>query len=714
MTTDKSVSVAKATSTDKSAQAEETLADLRNIGIMAHIDAGKTTVTERILYYTGRVHRMGEVDEGSATMDWMEQEQERGITITSAATTFEWNNKKVNLIDTPGHVDFTIEVERSLRVLDGAVLVLSSVEGVQPQTETVWRQADRYHVPRIAFINKLDRMGANFQNTLDDIETKLGAVVLPLQVPIGLEDELVGVVDVIGGKGLIYSSEDLGATFEMVEVPELAVSDMEEKRSLLLETLADLDDVFAEAYLNGVPATDEILGAIRRCTIANKAVPVLCGSALKNKGIQPLLDAICTFLPSPLDMPPVGGVHPRRDKKLIRNSDPKEPFAGLVFKVQTDSYVGRVSYVRIYSGEIKTPSHIYNANKDCTERITKLMQMHANKRNVLEEGSAGDIVAVVGLKKSTTGDTLCTKSHPIVLEQISIPEPVIFVSVEPYTMADYEKLMVSLGKLSQEDPTFLTKQDEETGQTLISGMGELHLEVLIERLKREFGMRVRSGNPQVSYRETITAPVGRVEGKYVHQSGGRGQYGHVFLAMEPGERGQGNSFKNALKGHVLRKEFIEAVEEGVMDALESGELAGYQVRDVKATLIDGSYHEVDSTEVAFRIAASLAIRKGLAQGKPVLLEPCMAVEVIVPTEYLGEVLGDLHARRADVRGMDVKNFPGGKAIQILRAMAPLSAMFGYMTSLRSLTQGRGTYTMEFSHYTEVPTSISNRILGHVA
>ncbi len=688
------------------------LSELRNIGIMAHIDAGKTTVTERILYYTGRVHRMGEVDDGSATMDWMEQE--RGITITSAATTFSWDNKIINLIDTPGHVDFTVEVERALRVLDGAVLILSAVEGVQSQTETVWRQADRYQVPKIAFINKLDRLGANFQRTLDEVETKLGTPVLPLQVPIGLEDKHTGVVDVVRKQGLTYSTEDMGATYDIGQVPDEQKEEMELKWGILLETLADLDDEFAEIYLNCTPGEDDIKNAIRRCTIENKAVPVLCGSALKNKGIQPLLTAICDFLPSPLDLPPVTGNHPKREKTITRSANPDESLAALVFKIVTDPYVGRISYIRVYSGTIKTPAHVYNSVKDVTERITKIVQMHANKRTVLEQAAAGDIVAVVGLKKSSTGDTLCSKSHPLVLESMEFPEPVIFISVEPYTMADYDKLLESMDKLGQEDPSFLTRQDNDTGQTLISGMGELHLEVILERLKREFGLKVRSGKPQVSYRESISVPVKKIETKYIHQTGGRGQYGHVVLNMEPAGRGQGNSFESAVSRRLLSKEFIAAIEEGVMDSLESGELAGYQVRDVKVTLVDGSYHAVDSSDMAFKIAASMAVRKGLDQGHPILLEPVMSVEVIVPTEYFGDVLGELHSRRADVQETLVKNFPGGKTIHILKATTPLSTMFGYATSLRSHTQGRGTYTMEFSHYKKVPHSVSERVLGQVA
>jgi len=666
----------------------DTLERTRNIGIMAHIDAGKTTTTERILYYTGRVHRMGEVHEGAATMDWMEQEKERGITITSAATTCYWRDHRINIIDTPGHVDFTVEVERSLRVLDGAIALFCAVGGVEPQSETVWRQADKYNIPRIAFVNKMDRTGADFFNALKMMKKRLGANVVPITLPIG--------------------DETLGKHFEYGDVPKDMVDTVNEYRTHLLEEISMYDDSLMEKYLEGEDIDPrDIKNAIRKATLDVSVTPVMCGSAFKNKGVQYLSDAVVDYLPSPLDVPPVKGVNPDTGKEEKRESDPEEPFSALAFKVMSDPYVGRLTFFRVYSGKINAGSYIYNPNSEKKERIGRLLQMHANKREELEFVKAGDIAAAVGLKNTSTGNTLCDADHQIILEEMEFPKPVIYVSIEPDTKADSQQLTDALQRLAEEDPTFQISTDEETGQTIIAGMGELHLEIIVDRLKREFKVNARIGQPQVAYRESITKAVDS-EGKFVRQSGGRGQYGHVNMEVEPAEPGEGFEFVNKIVGGAIPREYISSVEKGAEEAMRNGPIAGYPVEDIKVTLYDGSYHEVDSSEMAFKIAGSMAMQDAMRKAKPVLLEPTMELEVVVPEEYLGDVIGDITGRRGDIRGMDQRN----KA-QVVRADVPLSEMFGYATDLRSITQGRAVFTMQFSHYAKVPESIKDNIVEQI-
>lgn len=678
---------------------------IRNIGIMAHIDAGKTTTTERVLFYTGKVHRMGEVHEGSATMDWMVQEQERGITITSAATTCHWRDYHVNIIDTPGHVDFTIEVERSLRVLDGAVAVFCSVGGVEPQSETVWRQADRYRVPRIAFVNKMDRTGADFFRVVQTIKDKLGALAVPVQLPIGAEDNFRGIIDLVEERAVFYL-DDLGAKQEVTEIPEEMREEAAAARDKLLETLAEFDEGLLEKYLSGAAISpDEIRKVLRAATIAVEITPVLCGSAFKNKGVQLLLDAVVDYLPSPVDLPPMRGFDPETGNEILRKPTGEEPFSALAFKVMSDPYVGKLIFIRIYSGELAAGSYIFNSSKKRRERVGRILRMHANHREEMKLVQAGEIVAVVGLKETTTGDTLCDEGHPLVLEAIEFPEPVISIAVEPKTKEDEDRLGSSLVKLAEEDPTFRVTTDAETGQTIISGMGELHLEVIIDRLLREFKVEANIGKPQVSYRESLTKPV-KVEGKFIRQTGGRGQYGHVWLEVEPQERGAGFTFVNKITGGVVPREYIPAVEAGVKEAMLNGVLAGYPVIDVKVTLYDGSYHEVDSSEMAFKIAASIAFKDGCKRAEPVLLEPLMSIELVIPEEYLGDVLGDFNSRRGRVESME----PRAQA-QIVHGTVPLREMFGYATTLRSLSQGRATYTMSFSHYSEVPANLAREIIN---
>ncbi len=677
---------------------------IRNIGIVAHIDAGKTTTTERILFYTGRTHRIGEVDEGSATMDWMIQERERGITITSAATTCLWRHHSINIIDTPGHVDFTAEVERSLRVLDGAVVILSAVEGVQPQSETVWRQADRYEVPRIVFINKMDRTGADFFRTLEMMRDRLGAHAVPVQLPVGAEDAFEGVVDLIHMTAIIYT-DDLGTRSDQVDIPEALRPLAEQYREKLVEAAAELDDRLTEKYLEGKPLTeDEITGALRKGTIKAQIIPVLCGTAFRNKGVQPLLDAVVSYLPSPLDVPPMEGKNPKTDAVETRAPDPKAPFSSLAFKIVTDPFVGKLTYFRVYSGRLEAGSYVYNSTRGVKERVSRLLQMHANHREDIQEVSAGNVVAAVGLKETTTGDTLCDEAKPIVLESIKFPEPVISVAVEPKTKADEEKLGASLAKLAEEDPTFKVRFDPETAQTIISGMGELHLEIITDRLLREFKVEANVGRPQVAYRETIRKPA-KGEGRYIRQTGGRGQYGHALLEVEPLPRGTGIEFVDKIHGGRIPREYIPAIQAGVREAAEGGVLAGYPMVDVRATLTDGSYHEVDSSEIAFKIAGSMAFKAAVEQASPVLLEPMMKVEAVTPEQYMGDVIGDLNARRGRIMAMEQRG-----VLRIIQAEVPLSEMFGYATALRSNTQGRATYTMEFSHYEEVPKSIAETLV----
>lgn len=678
---------------------------IRNIGIMAHIDAGKTTTTERILFYSGKVHRIGEVDEGSATMDWMEQEQERGITITSAATTCHWKDFRINIIDTPGHVDFTAEVERSLRVLDGAVAIFCAKGGVEPQSEAVWRQADRYNTPRIAYINKMDSLGADFYRAIRMMETKLGARPVPVVLPIGVEDSFEGVVDILRGKAF-YWQDELGLDVEERQIPEDMRDLFEEHRENLLTAASDFDDAILELYLQGeeVPV-DMLIKALRKGTISNKIVPCFCGSSFKNKGVQRLLDGIIDFLPSPLDVPPVEGLVPGKDEAAIRKPSDDEPFCALAFKVMTDAYVGRVTYFRVYSGVLTNRSYVYNATRNKSERIQRLLLMHANHREDVEAVSTGDIVATVALKFTVTGDTLCDEKNPIILERISFPTPVITVAIEAQTRQDLDKLGVCLAKLAEEDPTFTFETDEETGQTLIAGMGELHLEIICDRLLREFGLKATVGKPQVAYKESILDSVSG-EGKFVRQTGGRGQYGHVKLKLEPLGRGQGFEFENAIRGGAIPHEFIPAVEAGVKEALDSGSLIGYPLVDVKAILEDGSYHEVDSSEIAFKIAGSMGVKDALSKAKVVILEPVMKVEVTTPSEFLGEVLADLNARRGQITGMETAG-----TFEVIGALAPLATMFGYATDLRSRSQGRGTYTMLFSHYDVVPPAEADKIVA---
>ncbi|BDG62217.1 elongation factor G [Caldinitratiruptor microaerophilus] len=678
---------------------------LRNIGIMAHIDAGKTTTTERILFYTGRIHRMGEVHEGAATMDWMVQEQERGITITSAATTCWWKDHRINIIDTPGHVDFTVEVERSLRVLDGAIAVFCAKGGVEPQSETVWRQADKYGVPRIAYVNKMDTIGADFFRVIDQMRERLGANPVAIQIPIGVEDTFQGVVDLVEMKAVIYE-DDLGKVARDTAIPEELRDQAAEYREKLLEAVADLDDALMEKYLGGEEITpDEIRAALRKGTIAVKITPVLCGSSYKNKGVQPLLDAVVYYLPSPLDIPDVEGQDPETGETITRKPSDDEPFSALAFKIMSDPYVGKLCFIRVYSGRLPAGSYIYNATKGKKERVGRLLQMHANHREEIEAAETGDICAIVGLKDTVTGDTLCAEDRPIVLEAMEFPEPVISVAIEPKTKADQDKLGVSLQRLAEEDPTFRVHTDPETAQTIISGMGELHLEIIVDRLQREFKVGCNVGRPQVAYRETFTRKV-QAEGRFIRQTGGRGQYGHVWIEFEPLERGAGVVFENKIVGGVVPKEYIPAVEAGLREAAENGVLAGYPLIDFKATLYDGSYHEVDSSEMAFKIAASLALKNAAEKAEPVLLEPIMKVEVVVPEEYMGDVIGDLNSRRGHIEGMEAR---GGA--QVVRGYVPLAEMFGYATDLRSRTQGRGTYTMQFSHYAEVPRHVAEPILA---
>ena len=684
----------------------------RNIGIMAHIDAGKTTTTERILFYTGRTHKMGEVHEGAAVMDWMEQEQERGITITSAATACEWKDHRVNIIDTPGHVDFTVEVERSLRVLDGAIAIFDAVAGVEPQSETVWRQADKYRVPRIAYVNKMDRTGADFDKAVATMRERLGAKPLPIQLPIGAEEGFEGVVDLIENKALVWTDE-LGVEFSYGEIPEQLAERAHEARTHLIEACADYDDELMEAYLNDEEIPHErIATSLHRATLDIKVTPVLCGSSFKNKGVQPLLDAIVELLPSPLEVPPVQGVEPPRKgedgqgREAERPADEDAPFAALAFKVMADPYVGKLTYFRVYSGKLSAGSRVLNVSSGRTERIGRLLMMHANHREEIEECFAGDICAGVGLKQTSTGDTLCAPDAPIMLETIEFPEPVIAVAIEPKTKADQEKLSASLARLAEEDPTFQVQSDEETGQTLIHGMGELHLEVIVDRLLREFSVDANVGRPQVAYRETVRRPALKVVGRFVRQTGGRGQYGHVVLNLEPAP-GEGFDFVNKIKGGVIPSEFIPAVEQGIEEALASGVRAGYPMVDVRVELTDGSYHDVDSSEMAFKIAGSMAVQEAARRADPVLLEPVMAVEVVTPEDFLGEVIGDLSRRRGKVQGQE----PRGNAVAI-QAFVPLGEMFGYSTDLRSSTQGRATYTMQFERYEEVPASIAEQLVEH--
>jgi elongation factor G len=678
---------------------------VRNIGIMAHIDAGKTTTTERILYYTGRTHKMGEVHEGAATMDWMAQEQERGITITSAATTASWRDHRVNIIDTPGHVDFTVEVERSLRVLDGAIAVFDSVAGVQPQSETVWRQADRYGVPRIAFINKMDRIGADFFKAVQSMVDRLGAHPVPVQLPIGQEDHHRGVVDLVEMRAITWA-DDLGTKMEFGEIPAELSEQAHEYHHQLIDSIAEFDDELTETYLlDEESVTPEMIRrALRKGTLEIAITPVLLGSAFKNKGVQPLLDAVVDYLPSPVDVPPVHGVDPRTDHELSRRADPGEPFSALVFKVMTDPYVGKLTYFRVYSGTLKAGDRVMNVSTGRNERISRILQMHANHREEREEITAGEIAAAVGLKASTTGDTLAVESAPIRLESMEFPDPVIFVAVEPKTKGDQDKLSQGLQRLSDEDPTFRVRTDEETGQTLIGGMGELHLEIIIDRLKREFNVDANVGRPQVAYRETIGKRVDRVQGKFVRQTGGRGQYGDAVINVEPVE-GEGYEFVDKIVGGAIPKEYIPAVDLGIQEALESGILAGYPVVDVRVELVDGSYHDVDSSEAAFKVAGSLAIKEALKRAKPKLLEPVMAVEVVTPEEFLGDVMGNLNSRRGRVESLE----PSGNA-QMIHAKVPLAEMFGYATDVRSMTQGRATFTMQFDRYEEVPSSIAATIV----
>ncbi|HEY2930459.1 MAG TPA: elongation factor G [Acidobacteriota bacterium] len=677
----------------------------RNIGITAHIDAGKTTTTERILYYTGITHKIGEVHEGTATMDWMEQEQERGITITSAATTCLWEDHRINIIDTPGHVDFTAEVERSLRVLDGAVALFDAVAGVEPQSETVWRQADKYGVPRIAFVNKMDRPGADFRRVMDMMRKKLGARPVPVQAPLGKEDTFGGVIDLIREQAIVFRDETLGSEFEITDIPEQYREEARALREEMLETVAETDDHLLAKYVGGEKITpEEITAGLRRGTVSLKFTPVLCGSAFKNKGVQQLLDAIVAFLPSPLDIPAIKGTS-EKGEEIERLADDKAPFSALVFKIMTDPFVGQLAFFRVYSGMLHSGSSVYNSTRQSQERVGRLLKMHANKREEIKEVYAGDIAAAVGLRAVTTGDTICAKDHPIILEAMDFPAPVIAVAIEPKTKADQEKLGLSLGKLVQEDPTFKVHTDQDTGQTIISGMGELHLEIIVDRLLREFKVGANVGKPQVAYKETITRAA-EAEGKYIRQTGGRGQYGHVKLRVEPQEPGTESEFVNEIVGGAIPREYISPVESGVREAMESGVLAGFEMQNVKVTLFDGSYHEVDSSEMAFKIAGSMAFKEACRKAKPVLLEPIMKVEVVVPKEYMGDVIGNLNSRRGKVGSMEER-----LGSQVINASVPLAEMFGYATDLRSMTQGRATYTMHFARYEEAPRQISEEIIA---
>ncbi len=677
----------------------------RNFGIAAHIDAGKTTTSERILFYTGKVHRLGEVHEGTATMDWMEQEQERGITITSAATTCFWREHRLNLIDTPGHVDFTVEVERSLKVLDGAVIAFDAVSGVEPQSETVWRQADRYHVPRICFVNKMDRIGADFKMTVSQIRERLGATCAPIQLPLGAEDKFMGQIDLVEMNTKIYHTEDLGAHYDVVEIPAEYKKEAEAARAELVEKLSEVDDALMEKFIHGQALTnDEVKDAIRRTTVKNVFVPIMCGSAFKNKGVQLLLDAVVDYLPSPLDLPPTLGHHPDSGEEMHRKPDSKEPLAALAFKIATDPFVGKLTFVRVYSGTITSGTYVYNASKNEKERIGKLVRMHANKQEIVDEIRAGDIGAVVGLKKTETGDTICDEKNPIVLERMQFPEPVIDMSIEAVSKVDQEKLGIALSRLKEEDPTFRVHYDGETGETIISGMGELHLEILVDRMRREFKVEANVGKPQVAFKETITKEV-EIVGKHIQQSGGRGQYGHVVMIMRPGERGSGVVFESKVVGGAIPREYIPAVKAGVMEASLSGALAGYPAVDISVELIDGSFHVVDSSELAFKLAASYGFRDGMRQAGAVLLEPIMDIEATTPEDYMGDVIGDLSSRRCKIESMHQKG-----NVKAIRGFVPLSEMFGYATAIRSLTQGRGTFIMEPSYYAEVPKNIAEKVV----
>ena len=684
---------------------EYSLEKTRNIGIMAHIDAGKTTTTERILFYTGVNHKIGEVHDGAATMDWMVQEQERGITITSAATTCHWKNHRINIIDTPGHVDFTVEVERSLRVLDGAVAVLTARGGVEPQTETVWRQAENYNVPRMAYVNKMDITGADFFNVIKMMKERLNANAVAIQLPIGAEDTFKGIIDLVKMEAIVYE-DDLGKVEDEVAIPDDMKDQAEEYREILLEALSELDDDFMEKYLGGEEITeDEIKAVIRKGTVSCKLCPVTCGTSYRNKGVQPLLDAIVDYMPAPTDIPPIAGINPETGEEDHRPSSDDEPFAALAFKIMTDPYVGKLAFFRVYSGILDGGSYVYNSTKGKKERIGRILQMHANNRKEIDRVYSGDIAAAVGLKDTTTGDTLCDEEHPIILESMVFPDPVISVAVEPSTKNDQEKMGVALQKLAEEDPTFRVRTDQETGQTIISGMGELHLQIIVDRMLREFKVDCKVGEPQVAYRETIRKSV-EAEGKFVRQSGGHGQYGHCWLKLEPQEPGEGFSFENKVVGGAIPKEFIKPIEDGVKQAMEAGVVAGYPMVDIKTTVFDGSFHEVDSSEAAFKVAGSMAFRNGAEKANPVLLEPYVKVEVTVPEEYMGDVIGDLNSRRGRIDGMEARN-----GSQVITGFVPLSEMFGYSTDLRSKTQGRGNYSMEVAYYDEVPKNIADKIVA---
>ena len=684
---------------------EYSLEKTRNIGIMAHIDAGKTTTTERILFYTGVNHKIGEVHDGAATMDWMVQEQERGITITSAATTCHWKNHRINIIDTPGHVDFTVEVERSLRVLDGAVAVLTARGGVEPQTETVWRQAENYNVPRMAYVNKMDITGADFFNVIKMMKERLNANAVAIQLPIGAEDTFKGIIDLVKMEAIVYE-DDLGKVEDEVAIPDDMKDQAEEYREILLEALSELDDDFMEKYLGGEEITeDEIKAVIRKGTVSCKLCPVTCGTSYRNKGVQPLLDAIVDYMPAPTDIPPIAGINPETGEEDHRPSSDDEPFAALAFKIMADPFVGKLAFFRVYSGTMNSGSYVYNSTKGKKERIGRILQMHANNRKEIDRVYSGDIAAAVGLKDTTTGDTLCDEEHPIILESMVFPDPVISVAVEPSTKNDQEKMGVALQKLAEEDPTFRVRTDQETGQTIISGMGELHLQIIVDRMLREFKVDCKVGEPQVAYRETIRKSV-EAEGKFVRQSGGHGQYGHCWLKLEPQEPGEGFSFENKVVGGAIPKEFIKPIEDGVKQAMEAGVVAGYPMVDIKATVFDGSFHEVDSSEAAFKVAGSMAFRNGAEKANPVLLEPYVKVEVTVPEEYMGDVIGDLNSRRGRIDGMEARN-----GSQVITGFVPLSEMFGYSTDLRSKTQGRGNYSMEVAYYDEVPKNIADKIVA---
>jgi elongation factor G len=698
------MSTATATRPSRS-DVETLLRRTRNIGIIAHIDAGKTTTTERILFYTGRVHRPGEVHEGAATMDWMVQERERGITITSAATTCYWKEHRINIIDTPGHVDFTVEVERSLRVLDGGVVVFDAVAGVEPQSETVWRQADKYGVPRFCFINKMDRTGANFQRTLDMIVDRLKAKPIPVQLPIGAEAEFLGVVNLVDRVAIIYH-DDLGENIERTDVPADMVDQVEEARLALVEAVAETDEALTERYLNGDELTpEEIREGLRKATLSNELVPVLCGSALKNKGVQPMLDAIAWFLPSPLDVPPVAGENPATGEPITREADPDAPFSALAFKIAADPHVGKLAFIRVYSGTLESGSYVLNSTKGGRERVGRLLQMHANSREEIPEVRAGNICAVIGLKNTFTGDTLCDPAAPVVLESIVFPEPVISVSIEPKTRADQDKMGAALVRLAEEDPTFRVRTNEETAQTIIDGMGELHLEVIVDRMMREFRVDANVGRPQVAYKETITVPV-KAEGRHVRQSGGKGQYGHCIVEFEPQEQGQGYEFVDRIVGGSIPREYIPSVNAGIQEAMLTGGQAGFPVVDLKASLVDGSFHDVDSSEMAFKIAGSLALKEAIRRGRSVILEPVMLVESVTPEEFMGDVIGDLNSRRGQIQGMEER-----AGAQVVRAFVPLATMFGYATDLRSMSQGRAVFSMQFDHYAPLPPNLAEEFVA---